>query len=169
MIQITYGQKRLRESHPEYVTGTKLSTPGKTTTLLTIINYDDDALAARGLLAANPVRSITLEDVIPDTGATLLCLPKAMTDQLGLRVSHTVLATTATGVSEARIFSGAKIVLQNRSTTQDVMELPGGTDPLLGVVPMEALGVQLDLKKQALKLLSTDGIDTFIRFTDGGL
>jgi predicted aspartyl protease len=161
MIQITYGKKRLRESPAVYAAGTKTNEMGQVTTTLTIINYVDEELAARGMLPAEQVRSITLEGVVADTGATLLCLPKSMIDRLGLRVSHTVLATTATGVSEARIFNGAKIVLQDRSTTQDVMELPGGSDPLLGVVPMEALGVQLDLKKQSLKLLSVDGVDTF--------
>ena len=42
------------------------------------------------------------------------------------------------------------------------MELPGGTDPLLGALPMEALGVQLDLLKQELKLLPMDSVDTFL-------
>lgn len=161
MIQVTYDKKRLRESREEYVTGTRINAMGKVTTTLTVINYDDDALAARGLLPSDQVRSVTLEEVIADTGTTLLCLPKSVVERLGLRFSHTVMATTATGVSEAHIFNGAKIVLQDRSTTQDVMELSGGSDPLLGVVPMEALGMQLDLKKHALRLLSREGLDTF--------
>ena len=92
----------------------------------------------------------------------MTCLPSDVIEKLGLRLEREVLVTTATGVSKARIFSGARITVLDRTVTQDCLELPGGTDPLLGALPMEALGVQLDLQKQSLRLLPMDGVDTFL-------
>ncbi|MGB3756210.1 MAG: hypothetical protein WBA07_07530 [Rivularia sp. (in: cyanobacteria)] len=40
-------------------------------------------------------------------------------------------------------------------------ELPGGEDALLGVIPMEELGLQPDLINQKLILLPQTGKDTF--------
>lgn len=41
------------------------------------------------------------------------------------------------------------------------MELPGGEDPLLGVTPLEVLGLQPDLKNQRLILLPKTEEDTY--------
>lgn len=42
------------------------------------------------------------------------------------------------------------------------MELPGSEDPLLGLIPLEDLGLELDLKNQRLKLLPAEGKDTYL-------
>ena len=51
------------------------SSMGKITTSLVITNRADQAIASRGLMPAEEVRSIVLNDVLVDTGATTLCLP----------------------------------------------------------------------------------------------
>jgi len=43
-----------------------------------------------------------------------------------------------------------------------VLELPAGTTPLLGVIPMEALGVEPDLQNQRLRLLPEGPTDTYV-------
>ena len=60
---------------------------------------------------------------------------------------------TANGIGKARIFQDAKISLVGREGTFECGELPGGMNPLLGVIPLEALGIELDLKNQRLIIL----------------
>ncbi len=35
-------------------------------------------------------------------------------------------------------------------------------DPLLGVIPLEMLGLEPDLKNQALRVLPTESVDTYL-------
>ena len=121
---------------------------GKVVTSLTVTNRADQILAARGAIAPEQVRSITLENVLVDTGATTLCLPADAIAKLGLEILKEVDVSTATGISKARIFQDAKISLCDREGTFECLELPGGRDALIGVIPLEALGLELDLKHQ---------------------
>jgi len=107
------------------------------------------------------VRSVTLENVLVDTGATTLCLPKDVLARLGLKILKQVVVETVTGISEARIFQDAKISLCGREGTFECLELPEGKTPLLGVIPMEALGIEVDLKHQSLKVLPDRPTETY--------
>ncbi|NJK53931.1 MAG: aspartyl protease, partial [Leptolyngbyaceae cyanobacterium SU_3_3] len=69
---------------------------------------------------------------------------------------------TATGISQARIFQDAKISLLGREGTFECLELPGGQSPLLGVIPLEALGIELDLQNQVLKTLPISPTQTYL-------
>ncbi|MGK7927635.1 MAG: aspartyl protease family protein [Spirulina sp.] len=135
---------------------------GKILTTLTITNRIDQANAEDGLIPADRVRSITLKNVLVDTGATTLCLPADAIAALGLKLLKEVDVTTATGLSQARIFQDAKISLLGREGTFECLELPGGTDPLLGVIPMEALGIEPDLQNQTLKVLPSQSKETYL-------
>jgi predicted aspartyl protease len=126
---------------------------GKITTTLVVTNRLDQGLAARGVLPVEEVRSVTLKNVLFDTGATTLCLPVDVIFQLGLSLLKEVDVVTATGFRKARIFEDAKISLCGGIGTFECLELPGGTDPLLGVIPLEALGIELNLQNQTLKVL----------------
>jgi hypothetical protein len=154
---------RLAEKRASYFVRPKLTADmGKIVTTVTVTNNTDNDLAKRGELPMGRVRSVVLEGVVADTGATLMCLPADVIEGLGLQLEREVLVSTATGVNKARIFSGLRIAVMDRTVTQDCLELPGGTDPLLGALPMEALGVQLNLQDQTLRLLPIDGVDTFL-------
>ncbi|GGA38923.1 aspartyl protease family protein [Okeania sp. KiyG1] len=135
---------------------------GKITTSLVITNRIDQANASQGLISAEEVRSIALKDVLVDTGATTLCLPPEAIAQLGLEILKEVDVITATGLSKARIFQDAKISLLGREGTFECLELPGGRDALLGVLPLEALGIELDLQNQQLKVLPTSSNQTYL-------
>ncbi|AFY82014.1 retroviral-like aspartic protease family protein [Oscillatoria acuminata] len=135
---------------------------GKVTTTLIVTNRIDQANAEDGIISPAQVRSITLNNVLVDTGATTLCLPTAAIQQLGLKISREVDVATASGINKARIFRDASISLQGREGTFECLELPGGRDPLLGVIPLEALGIEVDLKNQQLKLLPETSIDTYL-------
>ena len=135
---------------------------GKVTIPLTVINRADQILHNRGVISRDQVRSVQLRDILVDTGATTLCLPAEMIEQLGLELLKEVDATTATGVRSVRIFQDAKISLCGREGTFECLELPGGRDPLLGVIPMEMLGLEPDLKNQTLRVLPEQSVDTYL-------
>lgn len=136
---------------------------GKVTTTLVITNRLDQGLAERGLMPVDDVRTITLKNVLVDTGATTLCLPANIIAQLGLQLLKEVDVATATGFSTARIFQDAKISLCGREGTFECLELPGGTDALLGVIPLEALGIELDLRNQQLIVLPISPNASYLR------
>jgi deoxycytidine triphosphate deaminase len=84
---------------------TTTETPmGKVITTLVITNRLDEGKAEDGLIPMEQVRSVTLENVLVDTGATTLCLPKDVLARLGLKILKQVVVETVTGISEARIF-----------------------------------------------------------------
>ncbi len=136
---------------------------GKITTTLAVTNRLDQGLAERGFIAPDEVRSIALENVLVDTGATTLCLPQNVIAQLGLKLLKEVPVETATGIGQARIFEDAKISLLGREGTFECLELPGGSSPLLGVIPLEALGIELDLQNQRLILLPLSPTASYLR------
>lgn len=135
---------------------------GKVLTNLTIINNADQIRAEDGTISKEQVRSVTLENVLVDIGATTLCLPADVIAKLGLRVLKEVDVVTAMGIGTTRIFQDAKISVAGREGTFECLELPGGKNPLLGVIPLEALGLELDLKNQHLKVLPISPTETYL-------
>jgi clan AA aspartic protease len=135
---------------------------GKIITTLVITNRGDEVFATRGGMSQTEVRSVSLDNVLVDTGATTLCLPADVIECLGLELLREVDVETAVGISKARIFQDAKITLLGREGTFECLELPGGRSPLLGVIPLEALGIELDLQKQSLKTLPISPTQTYL-------
>lgn len=139
----------------------KVREVGKVVTPLTVTNHADQIRAAAGDIPVDQIRSVTLDAVLVDTGATALSLPADVIARLGLSVRREVPILTATGPGTARLFEDAALTLLGREGTFDCLELPAGTDPLLGVIPMEALGMEPDLLNQRLRLLPEEPGDTY--------
>ena len=74
---------------------------GKVHTQITIINRADQVLMENGFLAEAQVRSLTLRQVLVDTGATTLCLPSDLIGQLGLKLRVRARSAT-TGTANPR-------------------------------------------------------------------
>lgn len=135
---------------------------GKVFATLTIINRADQILAEAGVRSEEQIRSITLKNVLVDTGATTLCLSQDTIAQLGLKLLKEVDVATAMGIGKARIFRDATISMFDREGTFECLELPGGKDALLGVIPLEALGLEVDLQNQILKPLPISPTETYL-------
>ena len=135
---------------------------GKVTTTITITNQIDQTLAERGFIPVEQIRSITLHDVLVYTGATRLCLPKNIILDLGLPLQGEVDVKIATGVQKARIFKMLNLSVEGREGTFNCIELPEGSDPLLGLIPLEDLGLEPDLQNQKLRVLPVEGQDTYL-------
>jgi len=136
-------------------------TMGRITTQLIITNRADQIRAEDGTISPEAVRSVTLDDVLVDTGATTLCLPADVIARLGLTMKEEVTVATATTIETARLFEDARIALLDREITVECLEVPEGRQPLLGAIPMEALGVELDLQDQAIRFLPKRGAKTY--------
>lgn len=137
-------------------------TMGKVYTTITLMNRADQILAENDVIPLEQIRSITLENVLVDTGATTLCLPPETIAQLGLRLLREVNVATAMGMGKARIFRDATLIIQGREGTFECLELPGGSDALLGVIPLEALGLEPDLRNQTLRVLPDQTEETYL-------
>ena len=135
---------------------------GKVTTTIIITNQIDQTLAERGFIPTEQIRSITLHDVLVDTGATRLCLPKNIILNLGLPLQGEVDVKIATGVQKARVFKMLNLSVEGREGTFNCIELPEGSDPLLGLIPLEDLGLEPDLQNQKLRVLPVEGKDTYL-------
>lgn len=141
---------------------TRNSEMGKIVTTMTVTNRIDRADFDRQMIAADEVRSIALNNVLIDTGATTLCLPADIIERLGLSLLKEVDVEMASGIGKARIFRDATINLCDREGTFECLELPGGRNPLVGVIPLEALGIELDLKNQRLFTLPISATETYL-------
>ncbi len=137
-------------------------TMGKVTTKITIANRIDQILAERGFIPSEQIRSITLNDILVDTGATRLCLPEDIISELGLLLQGDVDVKIAVGIQKVRIFRELNLLVEGREGTFNCIELPAGSDPLLGLIPLEDLGLEPDLKNQRLRVLPLEGKDTYL-------
>lgn len=135
---------------------------GKITTTVTVTNHADEVRLRDGAISPEQVRSVELADVLVDTGATHLCLPLKTIEHLGLTPLREVAPTLATGFARANLYEDAKISLLGRSGTFECVGLPESDHGLLGVVPLEAMGIEPDLQNQKLKLLPMEGKGSYL-------
>ena len=136
---------------------------GQVITTITVTNRIDRVMAERGFISAEEVRSVILDNVVVDTGATLLSLPAPIISQLGLiQVGERDVETSA-GIKKGRIFADAQIIVEGREGRFDCLELPEGVSAvLLGVIPMEELGLEPDLKNRQLRVLPMNNQQTYL-------
>ncbi|MEG5032043.1 aspartyl protease [Microcoleus sp. AT3-D2] len=136
---------------------------GQVITTITVTNFIDLVMAERRFIAAEEVRSVTLDSVVVDTGATLLSLPAPIISQLGLKQVGERDVETSAGIKKGRIFAGAQIIVEGREGRFDCLELPEGVSAvLLGVIPMEELGLEPDLKNRRLRVLPMNNQQTYL-------
>ncbi|MEG4396219.1 aspartyl protease [Microcoleus sp. BROC3] len=136
---------------------------GQVLTTIAVTNFIDLVMAERGFISAEEVRSVTIDKVIVDTGATLLSLPDPIISQLGLKQVGERDVETSAGIKKGRIFAGAQIIVEGREGRFDCLELPEGVSAvLLGVIPMEELGLEPDLKNRRLRVLPMNNQQTYL-------
>jgi clan AA aspartic protease len=79
-------------------------------------------------------------NAVVDTGAVQLSLPVELVERLKLIELDQVQVYTADGSKhEYRVMGIAEVEVQGRSTHVRVIELPKGTKPLLGAIPLEEM------------------------------
>ena len=117
------------------------------TTEIKLANLRDLFLVQAGTMNPEDVRRLTVEDALVDTGATRLCLPTSLIEQLGLTPVGKRTARTANGIAERTVYSEVEYTLLERSSTIRVTDLPEGSPVLVGHIIMETLDLCVDMKR----------------------
>ena len=135
---------------------------GKIVVTLTLTNWADRILSERGFISTDEVRTCKVDNALVDTGATRLCLPADIIQKLGLKQTGTIDAQTAVGTHTVQVYEGLELTIEGRKGRYDCVELPAGQTPLLGLIPLEDLGLNPDLQAQKLIHLPTTGKETYM-------
>lgn len=113
-------------------------------------NYDDRAVASRGLLPEDRVRSQRVDAVV-DSEAVMLVLPQDLVEALGLRTLRKAIVTYANERKEERDVAGVVAVrVAGRSVETNCVVGPPGSEPLLGQIVLEEADLLVDCANQRL-------------------
>lgn len=123
---------------------------GRVVTEARVENLKDLWAVEQGLRPEDQARSITIQDALVDTGATLLSLPTNLIHQLGLRRVASRRVRSSAGIGEAGLYEAVRLTIQGRSCTMDVLEVPDGCPALIGQLPLEHLDFVVDPRNQVL-------------------
>jgi predicted aspartyl protease len=123
---------------------------GRVLTEATVENLQDLWDAKRGLLPSDQVRRITVNDALVDTEATTLALPTRLLQQLGLSKRYEKRATSSRGTGQVAVYEAARLTIQGRDCTVDVMEVPDDVPVLIGQMPLEMLDLVVDPRSRRL-------------------
>jgi clan AA aspartic protease len=123
---------------------------GKTLEKVVIRNFTDIEFAESGHIQPNQIRSVEIEAIV-DTGATYLCLPPKIIQELGLRFAKSTPVKTGNGKLELRIFHNAEITIKDRTIEMRVMENKDDSIPaLIGYLVLEEMDWVVNPKTQEI-------------------
>ena len=113
-------------------------------------NYDDRAVARRGLLAEDQVRRERV-DIVVDSGAVMLVLPQDLVEALGLPTLRKAIVTYADERKEERNVAGVvSVKVAGRSVETSCVVGPPGSEPLLGQIVLEEADLLVDCANHRL-------------------
>ena len=120
------------------------------TTRIELENLKDLHAVELGILKPKEVRQLTVEDALVDTGATGLCLPKSLIEQLGLTPLRSIGVQTANGPAERTVYSEVRYTVLERTYSIQVTDLPEDAPVLVGHMILEALDLCVDMRKELI-------------------
>jgi clan AA aspartic protease len=115
-----------------------------------LISGDDLALHRRGFLPEDEIKRMRVSALV-DTGSYMLVINDRIKQQLDLPVIEEQTVRLADDTERrVEIVGPVEVRFENRSTTVRAAVLPGGSEPLLGAIPIEDMDVVIDSKQQRL-------------------
>ncbi len=123
---------------------------GKVLVRATIENVNDVYNAQRGLIPAEDVHRVVIEDALVDSGSSTLLLPRAVIARLGLLPTRRKQARGIGGVSDIQMYSAVRLTIQDRDCVVDVGEVDDSLPVLIGQIPLEAMDWVIDMKNHRL-------------------
>jgi predicted aspartyl protease len=109
-----------------------------------LINGRDHELAKTHHIGEDEVRRITVTGLV-DSGAMMLCINENIQEYLQIPVTGSKKAQLANReIINCPIVSPVEFRFKNRSTTCRAMVLPGDSEILIGVIPLEDIDVVID-------------------------
>jgi clan AA aspartic protease len=123
---------------------------GKVLTRARIENVYDLHEVSLGARAPEAVRCVEVSDAVVDTGASTLSVPRRLVAQLGLKPLRSRPARTVAGSVTLQMYGTARLMVEGRDCTCDVVEIPDDCPVLIGQVPLELLDLVVDPVGQRL-------------------
>lgn len=127
------------------------------TTQIELVNQNDLVAVQLGVMNPEEVRRLTVPDALVDTGATGLCLPIPLIENLGLTPIKTVRAHTATGIIDRLLYSAVEFTILERTSLMQITDLPAGSPVLVGHMVLEHLDLCVDIKEGLIYNPAHDG------------
>lgn len=115
-----------------------------------LLNSEDLTLVRRHIIGEDEIKRITVSALV-DTGSLMLCINENIQEVLQLPLDGKQKVQMADGtIIECDIVESVKVRFKNRQTTCRAMILPGGSEPLLGAIPLEDMDVIIHPQRQEL-------------------
>jgi clan AA aspartic protease len=115
-----------------------------------LINADDVAFAKRQIIGEEEVKRMTV-NMLVDSGAYMMAINESIQEQLNIPYKEKRKAQLANGsIVEYDVVGPIEIKFKNRSAVCNAFVLPGDSEPLLGVIPMEEMDVLIHPLRQEL-------------------
>lgn len=115
-----------------------------------LINSDDLALAKRHFIGEDEIKRISVSMLV-DSGAYMMAINESIKEQLNLQEKGKRKAQLAdSSIVEYPVVGPIEIRFKNRDTVCNALVLPGDSEPLLGVIPMEEMDVLIHPLRQEL-------------------
>lgn len=111
---------------------------------LKIENLEDLYLAERGLIPADRVRRIEVDNALVDPGVRMISMSKGLIQQLGLKPLRSRTTMTRAGVVTVQPYGPTRLTIQGRDCPMDVTEVPDDGSVLIGSIPLLALDLVVD-------------------------
>lgn len=123
---------------------------GRVVVSIIVENLEDLWEVRKGVRLPDQVRRVALSDALIDSGASGLALPTSVIQQLGLRKAFDRPVRSAMGTTTLAVYDVVQLHVEGRTCRTEVMEVPDGTPPLVGQVPLEMLDFVIDMKNHKL-------------------
>jgi predicted aspartyl protease len=123
---------------------------GKVLVQAVVENLDDLFAVRKGLMLADQIRRVEVDDALIDTGATGLMLPSRMIAALGLEPLRIRPARTVAGPVPLQVYRAVRLSIQGRDCISDVAEIPDEFSMIVGQVPLELMDWVVDPRGQKL-------------------
>ena len=115
---------------------------------ITLRNTEDVILARHGRIKEHEIRQMTVQAIV-DTGAGTIVINDEIREKLGLDITGSRPGTLADGAKYSYDLAGpVEVVWKDRFTTCDAIVLPGADEILLGAIPLEAMDLTINPKRE---------------------
>jgi clan AA aspartic protease len=123
---------------------------GETYAEITLKNATDVGMVKRRLIKKSEVRTITVQAMV-DTGSTDLIINEKMRKQLGLKITRSEPIELADNrIEDFPVTEAVAVQWQDREAFCTATVIPGESEALLGVLPLEAMDLMVDTVDQRL-------------------
>jgi len=117
-------------------------------TAITLKNVRDIFKAEDGVIKEQEIRQITINALV-DTGSWTLVINEAIREELGLTVTRTESGTLADGThSVYNLVGPLKVSWKDRHVICEALVLPDAEEVLLGAIPLEAMDLTINPRKE---------------------